>query len=232
MKETRIALKREYIRIKCSDWYARSMPDGYSYGGNQSWFKEPTDGAIAPLGCGLISCADILLYKTDRTRLDKTEYMEYVRSLNTGSLRVRKKLGVNGLSMAFGMRPLMKERGIEGKSRWCFSKGKQLERITEMIKNDTPVTISMGPCLCSKKKKSEFGVKFYVRDSGGNYVLPAWRSGLVKDHYVTVTAVVKKDGETYLEISSWGEKYYINWKEYVEYASLPRTFFSNIMLIR
>jgi hypothetical protein len=227
MTETRIGLKNEYVRINCgNEWWSNSMHSNCSYGGNQGWFGDE-DKHLRPMGCGLISCADILLYKSGRRELGKQEYMDYVRSLNKGPLTVRKHLGVNGLSLAKGIRRKFREMGVAAKVSWCFSKSKILPRITAMLEADTPVTISVGPHL----GKTRLGVNFYVRDSKGSFVLPDWRSGLVRDHYVTVTGMVRQDEDLWLEISSWGEKYYISWQEYMNYLSLWKTFFSNIMLI-
>ncbi|MBR6871982.1 MAG: hypothetical protein IKN17_00580 [Ruminococcus sp.] len=231
MAETVTALKSGYVRVNCyAGWLAKTMPDGFSYGGNQGWFGRE-DGYIPPLGCGLISCADVLLYKSGRTKLDRDEYMTFVRELGAKRLKVRRKLGLNGLSMARGIRKLLKERGMRSKVCWCFSKRKMLPRIKEMLNNDTPVTIAAGPQLLFKKKRPS-GVSFYVSDGKGGYVLPGWRSGLVKDHYVTVTAVCEYGDRTMLEISSWGERYYIDWAEYTAYINLFGTFFSNILYIK
>lgn len=227
MAEKRIGLKSEYIRVSCgNDWWSNSMHSNCSYGGNQGWFGDE-DKYLRPMGCGLISCADILLYKTGRVQLTKQEYTDYVRSLNTGSLTVGKRLGVNGLSLARGLKKKLKELGMSAKVCWCFSKKKILPRIKMMLEADYPVTISVGPHLGKKR----LGVEFYTRNSKNEFVLPDWRSGLVRDHYVTVTGVIENDDGIWLEISSWGEKYYISWNEYTRYISLWRTFFSNIMLI-
>lgn len=228
-REARLGLKSEYIRIDCgSEWSSRSMGSCLSYGGNQGWFTDNCDGCISPMGCGLISCADILLYKSGRTQLTKVEYMDYVRSLNRGHLKVRRRLGVNGLSLAWGIRSQLRALGSPLRASWCFSKRKLLRRITAMIENDTPVTISVGPHLGKKR----MGVDFFVRSADGSFVLPDWRSGLVRDHYVTVTAVITRSDGTWLEISSWGERYYIDLSQYSAYQKNPRTFFSNIMYLR
>ena len=227
-----LRLSREYVCVLCEGRRGQTSPPGTSFGGNQGWFDAEGDGYISPLGCGLISCADILLYMTGRSRIEQAEYLTFVRSLASGALKVRRKLGLNGISMALGMRKLFKELGMPYKASWCFSKRKLLPRIEEMIRNDIPVCIAAGPCIASKKTRGSYGVNFYTRDKEGSFVLPGWRSGRVKDHYVTVTAVVYTESDTMLEISSWGEKYYISWAEYTGYISLMRSFFSNILLIR
>ena len=232
MTEKRTGLKSEYVRVNCyASWVSKTMSNGYSFGGNQGWFSEKQDGCIPPLGCGLISCADILLYKSGRTKLDRDEYLAFVRSLEKGSLKVRRKLGLNGISMAFGMRSRLKRLGVPCRASWCFSKKKMLPRIISMLHNDIPVTISAGPQLLFGKSRRT-GVALYIRDKQGGFSLPSWRSGLVRDHYVTVTAVIETRDRTMLEVSSWGERYYIDWSDYLKYINTFGTFFSNIMYIR
>ena len=232
MTEKRTGLKNGYVRVNCyAGWVSKTMSNGHSFGGNQGWFTESGDGCISPLGCGLISCADILLYKSGRTKLDKTEYTEFVRGTAKGGLKVRRWLGVNGISMAFGMRRRLRRLGVPHKARWCFSKRKLLPRIISMLENDIPVTISAGPQLLFPKRRKT-GINLYVRDKQGELILPGWRSGTVRDHYMTVTAVIETPEHTLLEVSSWGERYYIDWAEYVKYINTFGTFFSNIMYIR
>ena len=232
MTVSELRLKSGYVCVLCKDRRGHTVPEGETFGGNQGWFDGEKDGYISSLGCGLIACADILLYKSGRARITQEEDMEFVRSLNKGMMKVRKKIGLNGLSMAWGMRKLLKERGLPNRASWCFSKRKILPRIEEMLKNDFPVCIAAGPVVCKKEKKQEYGVDFYTDDGKGGFTLPGWRSGRVKDHYVTVTAVIRTEDRTMLEISSWAEKYYIDWEQYKEYISLRRSFFSNILRIR
>lgn len=230
MSEKTTALKKEYVRVDCGGkWPCRSLRDGRSYGGNQSWFTDESDRWIKPLGCGLISCADIILYKSGRTDLKLDEYKDFVRSLNRGFLRVRPRLGVNGFFMALGIRSRLRALGVPYKARWCFSKRKLLGRIRDMLERDMPVTIAAGPQLGRKARRS--GVEFLARNANNVITHPSWRSGLVRDHYVTVTGLIESEEHTLLQISSWGERYYIDWEDYLRYMRLPLTFFSNIMYI-
>ena len=230
MTENRLGLANGYVRVDCGDeQHPRTTDDGLTFGGNQSWFSG--EGVIAPLGCGLISCADILLYLSGRRLIGFEEYRDFVRSIGKGRLKVRRRLGVNGISMAFGMQSRLKALGMPRKVRWCFSKKKILPRIRDMLERDIPVTISAGPQLLFSKRRRT-GISLYTRDEDGGFILPSWRGSLVRDHYMTVTAVIERDGKTMLEVSSWGERYYIDWDEYLKYINTFGTFFSNIMYIK
>ncbi|SDB22513.1 hypothetical protein SAMN02910317_01144 [Ruminococcaceae bacterium FB2012] len=231
MTEKRTGLAGEYVRVDCGEvWKPDSTDDGLSYGGNQGWFGSG-DGYISPLGCGLISCADILLYKSGRTRPGLEEYKEYVRSISGGRLKVRRRLGVNGISMALGMRSRLKKLGAPHKARWCFSKRKILPRIRDMLERDIPVTLSAGPQLLFGKR-NRTGITLLTRDGQGGFILPGWRSGKVRDHYMTVTGLIETEERVLLEVSSWGEKYFIDWDDYLKYINTFGTFFSNIMYIK
>lgn len=231
MTGTRTGLDERYISVDCGEaMHFRTTDDGCSYGGNQSWFGSKY-GPISPMGCGLISCADILLYLTGRRSIGLDEYKEYASGLGTGRLKVRRKLGVNGISMAMGMSRRLKQIGMPRKVRWCFSKRKLLPRIRDMLERDIPVTISAGPQLLFKKKR-RLGVTLYARDAEGGFSLPSWRGGTVRDHYMTVTGIVETEDKIMLEVSSWGERYYIDWDDYLKYINTFGTFFSNIMYIK
>lgn len=78
----------------------------------------------------------------------------------------------------------------------------------EMLSKNLPVIMSVGPnfpCVWRNHK-----LPFYIRKNDGTYVQDCQVNG----HYVTVTEM----DETWLCISSWGKKYYINRQEYMEYV--------------
>ena len=230
MTVNRLGLSGGYVRVDSGgELHPRTTSDGLTFGGDQSWFGG--EGVIAPLGCGLISCADILLYMTGRRTIGIEEYKDFVRSIGKGRLKVRRRLGVNGISMAAGMQSRLRALGMNRKVRWGFSKKKILPRIREMLERGIPVTISAGPQLLFSKRRRT-GVMLYIRDEKGEFILPGWRDTPVRDHYMTVTALIETQSRRMLEVSSWGERYYIDWDDYLKYINTFGTFFSNIMYIR
>ena len=63
----------------------------------------------------------------------------------------------------------------------------------------------------------------------GNLKYIIRKSGSTKDHYVTVTGMIQDDDRLLLEISSWGQKFYIDYKEYTDYVKKCDNYiFSNI----
>ena len=83
----------------------------------------------------------------------------------------------------------------------------------------------------------EFGVDFYndlCFTTNDSYYLENKGKEFVEDHYVTVTGAIEnriKDN-VILEISSWGEKYYIDFDEYEVFVAQHSNYiFSNVLYI-
>lgn len=192
-----------------------------SFGGNQRWFCEET---FKKYGCGLVSCTDILLFKTaEGCEIEKSEYMDFAEALSEKYLKVRNAVGLNGLSMARGMNRYFKKNSLPYRAKWGTGRRKMLSEIERMLEMGFPVCMSVGPNLYGKKN---VGMTFYQNDSEA---CPE-RVG-VNGHYVTVTGVVKNEKGTWLEISSWGKRFYVSFSEYLNYKRKFLTFFSNILVI-
>ena len=92
------------------------------------------------------------------------------------------------------------------RASWCVRPGRILPRIEEMLRQDFPVILAIGPNFPRFWGKRK--VVLY-RKENGEY-LP---STDIKAHFVVVTGMM--DG--YLQISSWGKEYYLSWTEYQRY---------------
>lgn len=237
---------QEFFSVDCEDGKS-------SYGGNQNWVPYARPGTraydINNWGCGLVSGSDILLYlakqdykyttaltravkKNSAKLYDKDSYMDYLYAMDKKYLRVRGNLGVLGNFLASGINAYGRDYDLKLKATWCTSKKKMYKRIIEMLKADIPVTLSMGPI-----KEEKNGVVFCNWDKsfkGDKYKFVPRKGKLVSSHYVTVTGILENGvkGETMLEISSWGTKYYINYDEYLYFIEkYSNPVFSNIMYI-
>lgn len=77
--------------------------------------------------------------------------------------------------------------------------------------------------MLSPGVKNTNGVNFYTRKSkaSGGYEYNLYEKE-VTGHYVNVTGVTLDSIDTciYLQISSWGEKLYINFEEYIAYRGV------------
>ena len=129
------------------------------------------------------------------------------------------------------------------KVRWRVNSRNLLNRISEMLENDIPVVLSIGPCLIRGRKKELplYSIKSSTSNDNFNSEnqIDYEQVNSVKDHYVNVTGIYKLSEEnnpitkTMLEISSWGKKYYINFDEYVRFVKKYDNFlFSNILYIQ
>ncbi|HHX61617.1 MAG TPA: hypothetical protein GX707_13050 [Epulopiscium sp.] len=118
---------------------------------------------------------------------------------------------------------------INKKATWQtgLSYDTMLVRIQNMLENDIPVIFSVGPNtpnlagdvtinLYDQLKKGELG---YDDNSDLNQYEYNTRTN---GHYMTITGLIidrnaNSENRIMLCVSSWGNKYYINYKEYREY---------------
>lgn len=192
-----------------------------SFGGNQRWFCDDT---LKKYGCGLISCTDILLCLNQKPEvISRESYLLFAQNLGENFLRVKKKLGINGLSMAFGMNRYFKKNNLPYKAKWGAFKKNILVYIEKMLKKGIPVCLSIGPNLYKKP----CGVGFYGGVDDKNFLRKN-----VCDHYVTVTDLIENSDEKWFEISSWGKRFFIKADDFFNYKKLFFTGFSNILVIK
>ena len=221
-----------------------------SYGGDQGWYNTSdelsTDYIISKYGCGLISISDVILYvsnsmgiqspagnfiNTDElNNIPKEEYMNYIRYMDEFYFDLIRGVGLNGISMEWDFNFLCWSNNIELTADWNTDALLTQDIILEMLDNDIPVTLAIGP-------DDEFGVDFYndlCFTTNDSYYLENKGKEFVEDHYVTVTGAIEnriKDN-VILEISSWGEKYYIDFDEYEVFVAQHSNYiFSNVLYI-
>ena len=248
-------LKNEYISV-----------DG-SFGGNQRWLRvdENKANTLSNYGCGLISANDVLLYISDMPASpSKEKYIAAIRDMNRRYFKVLPFLGLSGILMSFYMKLYLllhkKHFNARYKAHWRVNSHKILTKISEMLENDIPVVLSVGPCLIRGRKKELplYSLKRQNSDDKADTVnrdkhISFEQINSVKDHYVNVTGIyeISEDNAsdtitsagrsqernsthtTMLEISSWGKKYYINYDEYINFVKKHDNFlFSNILYIK
>lgn len=235
-----IRLKKPYIQVQ------RNSGE-LTYGGDQGFFKGSAPGSVderkQAMGCGVIAFSDLLLYlgsgdpakivaesksyvnQTNR----ETVYREYYNRIYDFLGGVSRKNGISGFKLAMRFNRLSRREGWKLRARWGFSAGKLYGRIEEMLSKDLPVILCIPMLLFQKDNKDE--LPFYQEENG-----KLKKVCTVSAHYVMVTGIVRREesGEAFFEISSWGKKYYVNWKEY---DKMMRTHFlgtvlGNILYIR
>lgn len=247
-------LKSNYINVIEED-------GSVSFGGNQGWVvkdsekKRSRNNIIRKFGCGLVSAVDIVAYmerasqsdtegsadghseisKTEETPLTVDEYRERLHELEKRIFHVSYWLGVPGTRLARRMNRLFRKKNMPYKASWGMSGKKLLSRVRDMLENDIPVTLGIGPGFF-KKDRVHLYVTYLDKNGSienGNLRYSLKRKGSTKDHYVTITGLLEDDEKTYFEISSWGRRYYIDYDEYTEYVKKNDNYiFSNILWIR
>ena len=222
-------LKKPYISVEGS------------FGGNQRWLRKGQDKAstLSDYGCGLISANDVILHISDRTaNTSKERYIAAIRKLNRRYFHILPWLGLSGLMLSLYMKIFLlihrKSLGKSFKVRWAVLPHNILSRIREMLSGDIPVILSIGPGIIrGRKEKLTFYAATPDKSSNGDDISfsPATST---KDHYVNVTGIYEtEDGVIYLEISSWGKRYYVNFDEYMTFIKKHDNFlFSNILYIK
>lgn len=204
-------LKHPYIAVQYENYTG--------FGGNQQSSESPS---IQGFGCGLVAAADLLLYlsrwKSDahcaefeafaKNPIDGRAYNRLLDSMRRRYFHIIPKSGMTGIGLMMGMELFFMRHKLPYSARWCFSSKDIWARIEEMLENDIPVIISVGPNLPLIHKKQK--ALFYRRVNDGSLV-PQFSAN---SHFMTVTAM---DDET-LEVSSWGKRLFIKKTEFVEFA--------------
>ncbi len=240
---------------------------GTSYGGSQMWFPKSnwysTDYILHNYGCGTIATADMFLYlalqneemQTPETYIalqgsDKIEfehYDPYVRIIHNEYTNTRRYLAVLGTKVASAINTYSEiyDLGLDAKWKWKLTYYDMNNMMEEMLEQDIPVILSIGPNTPNLWGKK--GIPFYElrvieyqenseeeKEKSKPYYYKAIHEN-VNAHYVTVTAIIKDDvaGRIMLRISSWGKQYYINYEEYRDYIeNLSGTFTSSIVYVK
>ena len=210
-----------------------------SYGGSQTWYsteQENTDKRLHRFGCGVIAVGDILLY-LDRehhfssdliqnlcypqNNFSQDVYLDYIRFLNRTYIHVLPRFGtfIPGLIVALNRYFIRYSIPIRARYLFFSTKNSMLHKLQNMLGDNLPVILCIGanfPCLWGKK-----GVTFYQPESSdkGQRYVPSGNNH-VNRHFVTITGILYPDSpeeSVMLEISSWGDKYYINYDELRHY---------------
>ena len=192
---------------------------GTAYGGNQAWFPHKF---LRKSGCGVISAANVLLYKKGKCQVTEAEYIDFAKNLWKYYFPVIPGFGMNGLTLVIGMNRYFLRKQLPYRACWKFSGKKLLGRIDRMLAQDIPVILSVGPNFPQFWGKETLNL--YRKTKDRSYVL----STKTNAHFVTVTG---REGR-WLQISSWGKEFYISIKEYQEYVKkYSNSLVSNILYI-
>ena len=206
-----------------------------SYGGNQMCSPNKTERKV---GCGAVAALDLFLYlfryhlgrdQADRALpfpaawpMDQEQYLALLRFFRKKYFPLIPGHGINGLSLALGVNAFFLKNRLPFLAVWGVPYRKLWDAIREMLERDIPVVFSVGPNFPVFWQHHK--LRFYVRRADGDYV-PGPQTHA---HYVTITGM----DEQWLQIASWGRRYYIRRDEYMDYVKkYSARFVSNILYI-
>ena len=191
------------------------MDDGKGFGGAQSWL----DPEIGDHACGIVAAVNTYLYITGQTTITKSQYIKLCEQFRkehpVDNFLIEKEIfGAIPSSMGDYIEDRCREQGLSIKTSWNWYKGSdQYDTMKKMLADNIPVVWG----LYSERKELtlyEYKVDNYVENEE-NYK--------VKSHYVVATAIYEQeqaDGSyrRMVEVSSWGERYYIDYDEYLDFV--------------
>ncbi len=229
-----VGLNGQYAQIR------RKKTGEVTCGGDQGFFAgapaRSADERKNKQGCGITALADVFLYLAGQDGsyavrenagcinriLSEEEYKDYYNRIYefAGGLSPRGNNGLTFIRLQSVFNRMARRQKWPLYGRWGFCGGKIYDRILDMLDRDVPVILCM-PYMVRKRDKSR-GAVFYTK-KGNNFV----KAASVSAHYVVVTGVLEENGRIYLEISSWGKRYYI---DRAEYETLIRTCFLGTIL--
>ncbi len=204
-------LKNEYIHV---------AKDGtLSYGGNQLWSAS---AAVRRCGCGPVAALDTALYLlrshggggrllsafSGPGPIPLAAYDALLRQLCKSHFPIVPPFGTNPTVLTLGLDRLLAGEQIPFTAHVFPATGKMQERIWACLREDSPALLAIGQNFPQVWQKNR--LPFYRRRLDGNY---AAASG-AKAHFVAITGME----EDWLRISSWGEEYYVNYKECLRYV--------------
>ena len=221
-----ISLQRPYISV--------ALQTGRSYGGAQQ-FSE--NAMIRRCGCGIVAATDLLLYLCRQNAPDDipvfhkllqedplplSTYNDCILWMNQHYFPMIPYAGINGLMLMAGMQKFFLDYKLPCAARWCLAQSGLWERTERMLRQDIPVILAVGPNFPLLWRNER--VQFYVKTADGKYRPAAG----AKSHFFTVTGM----DDSWLQISSWGHKFYFNRWEFSNYVRKNTLgFVNNILLI-
>ena len=231
--------------ITITDDNGNPLADGY--GGNQSWFKDYLWlGKIVNVdgnGCGVIAAVNQYLYLTGQTTITKKEYIELVRKFVAAddlsevlpnsphglfalgrAAAIKSPIGAFPRQIGDYVQNMCFGQGVQVTTYWDFFEGyeQDYDSMKEQLENGIPVIWAVHDWDTATDDVAYNGIQFYKYDEAtGTYNAPPYDKP--ESHYVTAVAIIEDYSENathnrMVEISSWGQKYYVDYDEYVEWA--------------
>ena len=213
---------------------AVEYPWGVSFGGSQ---MHGSDRTMVKCGCGIVAVQEVLIYltryhgcpgrelfgpMTDAQVLSSGEYNRTLDFLRARYLHLIPSFGINGISLVAGMNAVFRRYGFPFRGQWKIATRSFYPAMEEMLENDIPVIISVGPNFPAVWGKKTVALSPETRSRG------AAPQG-INAHYMIAAGL----DENSIHVSSWGRKYLIDRGEYDEYVRrISSSVVNNLVYIR
>ena len=206
-------------------------------------------------GCGLLSATDVLLYlaenhngyKTDLTKkvnhtsngfLEYESYFKLLETMSTEGYFPITEIGVLPFSVEGGLNRYSQKYGLNLNATW--TKGKdaidELKIIREMLENDIPVPLLIGYSINKDSDNCKLKLYTELRSAGSERNILWGNTDYSQWHYVTITGLLidRIRNDAILEVSSFGDRYYISYNElmyYIDCLSLGGDYITGVIKI-
>lgn len=205
--------------------------EGGSFGGSQT---QSAKRRIQICGCGAVAMTDLLLYlhrhhgcpapalireTAARDPIPADLYDRCCCSLQQRWLPMIPPFGINGLALTGGLEAFCRCYRLPFHARWNTSARHLWSTLEISLRRDLPVILAIGPNLPAVWENHRLQL---YRRQGDTYTAAA----AVKAHYVTATGL----DDRWIEVSSWGKRYYIHREEYQNYGLRHSTFLVHNLL--
>ena len=217
LQNTKTELKRPWIRVRYPD---TGSGKDVTYGGNQK--RHPVK-SIQTDGCGPLAAGDLLSYLEQTGTYENAAYEQRLVEMSRSYFPYKEHHGTSGFVIAGGLNRYFRTHQLPYRAAWALPRFRLYDRMAQMLQADLPVILTVGPHFPGIPPKHKLAL--YQKNTAGAYVQTNSTGG----HYMVVTGMTRD----WLRVSSWGEVYYINRREYLTYARRYSLFlFTNIVQIR
>lgn len=222
------------------------------FGGRQEWYDETYRPKLHKYGCGVVAAVNTYLYLAGITKVTKEGYMslveEFIQMCPLSRFCLNTGLGVLPWQMSSYIKRKCRAAGIRVNPDWLGRAGVDslYEKMKAALSEDTPVIWAFFNLKPSHKIQFYKYINGEYRDTYIDEHDMERRYDDVNSHYVTVTAVYEREVDGHLqrwvEISSWGSRYYVNYEEFQSFVrnaggrlnpvNLINGYCSNILFIK
>lgn len=192
-----VSLKNEYVSV------------GSSFGGNQNIFGQ-TKGLFNRGkmlgGCGVVAISDTVSYlKGERHFATNDDYRKGFNKTARRILFIPTRFGMTFFQELWGMKHISRRDSLGLKCRLVTFKKDFYPLILNMLKDDIPVILCI-PRIYGRNKVSR-SLPFYDP-------VTLKKVTQTQGHFVVATGIFIEGNDVYLEISSWGKRYFIKFEEF------------------